>query len=414
MISRLAVLIVIFGWVLFFSHISMDYMHYRGMVFQHYLKPDNPFEHIFHLEIISFLAVSHLAAHLIQQRKRLLHEVRVSRDELSHILGEWRTTLDSLPYGVMLVNKEFNIIRANRYISELSGIPLGELNRYSCYEVVHRGGIPDNCPIKRSILSRSSEFSEFYDEPNDRYFIHSATPVLDGNEIRAFAYSMIDVTELRKKERVLQDSRDAFFNILLDLNEAYNTLKETQNSILIAFSNAIDAKSPWTKGHSERVTMYAMKIAGEMGIDEDGLNDLRIGGLLHDIGKIGTYDVILDKPSRLTDEEFSVVRMHPVNGERIIKPIKGLAGILPIIRSHHERYDGKGYPDGLKGEDIPLLARILCVADSYDSMTSDRPYRPSPGREYAIMEIKRCSGTQFDPRVVDAFMRVIEKERGDK
>ncbi|MDP2279231.1 MAG: HD-GYP domain-containing protein [Nitrospirota bacterium] len=145
-----------------------------------------------------------------------------------------------------------------------------------------------------------------------------------------------------------------------------------------------------------------------MGLSERKIEDIRIAALLHDIGKIGTYDIVLDKPGKLTDEELALVKMHPAKGEEILRPIKQLQYILPIIRYHHERMDGSGYPDRLKGDEIPLLAKILCAADSFDSMTADRPYRPSPGKEHAIAELKRCSGTQFDPEVVEAFLRALE------
>ncbi|GAB4541061.1 MAG: hypothetical protein Fur0020_10390 [Thermodesulfovibrionia bacterium] len=412
-VSRLAIGIGVFGWLLFLSYIVYDYIHYRGMLLYHFIKPDNPFEYFFHLTIIASLIGSQITAYLIQQRKRLLLETMASKERIFNMLNEWRVTLDSLPYGVMLIDRDLNIIRANRYISELSGIPLNELHGHKCYEILHNNkGLLGNCPIKRSILSKSSESTEFYDDVNDRYFIASATPILNNkDEIIAFSHPLIDITDLKKKELSLRDAKDAFFNLLLDIKKAYDSLERLYDDLLLAFSTAIDAKSPWTRGHSERVTSYAITIAREMGLNSYDLKILKTAGLLHDIGKIGTYDVILDKPSRLTDEELSIMMQHPKIGEAILKPIDGFRDVLSIIRSHHERYDGKGYPDGLKGEEIPLLARILFVADSFDSMTSDRPYRPAPGLGYAIEELKRHSGTQFDPDVVKAFLRVIEKDR---
>lgn len=412
MISRLAIGVSAFGWLLFFSYIGYDYLNYRGMLLQHFIKPHNPFEYLFHFIILSSLILLNITAYLINQRKRLLHEARSSEKRLHNILQEWRVTLDSLPYGVMLLDKDFNILRANRYISGLSGIPLNKLHGHKCYEILHNNKAwLDNCPLNKALLTKSTENVEFYDDARDRYFIASATPILgESNEIIGFSHPLIDITELKKKELSLRDAKDAFFNLLIDLKEAYNSLESLYNELLIAFSTAIDAKSPWTRGHSERVTNYAITIAREMGIDGDDINILKTAGLLHDIGKIGTYDVILDKPSKLTDEELSIMKQHPRIGEEILKPINGFKNVLSIVRSHHERFDGSGYPDGLKGEDIPLLARILFVADSFDSMTSDRPYRPAPGIGYAIEELKRCSGTQFDPDVVSAFLRVLERE----
>lgn len=197
--------------------------------------------------------------------------------------------------------------------------------------------------------------------------------------------------------------------VALENARLYEELQQLLINTITSLASAIDAKSPWTRGHSERVTKYAVQIAKELGLEEAELERIRLAGLLHDVGKIGTYDILLDKPERLTDKEFALVKKHPEKGVEILQPIKQLNGVIPAILHHHERYDGKGYPEGLKEEEIPLCARILCVADSFDSMTADRPYRPAPGKEYAISEFKRCSGTQFDPKVVEAFLKVLDR-----
>ncbi|MEW6714195.1 MAG: HD domain-containing phosphohydrolase, partial [Nitrospirota bacterium] len=197
--------------------------------------------------------------------------------------------------------------------------------------------------------------------------------------------------------------------VALENARLYEDLEGLLINTIASLASAIDAKSPWTKGHSERVTGYAIEIAREMGMKEKDIEHIRLCGLLHDIGKIGTYDIILDKPEQLSDQEFELVKKHPEKGAEIIEPIKQLKGLIKGILYHHERYDGKGYPDGLRSEDIPLCARILTVADSFDSMTSDRPYRLSPGKEHAINELKRCAGTQFDPKVVESFLKVLTR-----
>lgn len=219
------------------------------------------------------------------------------------------------------------------------------------------------------------------------------------------------ITDLKKKEQHFQMGREAFLNMLEDTHEAYNELKNLFVGLVTAMVNALDAKSPWTKGHSERVSGYAEKIAIKMGFDEKEIKNLRLSGLLHDIGKIGTYDYLLEKQAGLDDEEYNVVKKHPDQGARILGGIKQMSEIVPIIRHHHEKVDGTGYPDGLTGKDIPLLAKILHVADSFDSMTSDRPYRRAPGIEYAISEFKKYSDIQFDPLVVDVFLEILNEER---
>ncbi|MBM2838921.1 MAG: hypothetical protein HW415_1546, partial [Deltaproteobacteria bacterium] len=186
-------------------------------------------------------------------------------------------------------------------------------------------------------------------------------------------------------------------------------LEELFISVVKSLSSAIDAKSPWTAGHSERVTKYALDIAKQMGLSEKELKSLELAGLLHDVGKIGTYESILDKPAKLNDEEQAVMRQHPVMGAEILAHIKQLKDIIPGVKYHHEFYDGTGYPEGLKGEAIPLYARILTVADTVDAMGADRPYRKGRATDVIIAELKRCSGTQFDPKVAEAFLKIEGK-----
>ena len=144
-----------------------------------------------------------------------------------------------------------------------------------------------------------------------------------------------------------------------------------------------------------------------MGFSKKELQDLEIGGLLHDIGKLGTYEAILDKAGKLTDEEINMIKQHPLKGAEILSPIKQLKNCISAAKYHHEYYNGKGYPEGLKGEEIPLTARIICIADRVDAMGADRPYRKGKPMDEIVAELKRWSGTQFDPKVVEAFLRVI-------
>lgn len=180
----------------------------------------------------------------------------------------------------------------------------------------------------------------------------------------------------------------------------YNNLVSTLKSLVMS----IEARDSYTKQHSERVTKYALQIAEVMNLDEEEREVIKFGGYLHDIGKIGVKDTVLLKPGKLTDEEFEEIKRHSEIGDNILKPIKFFPKERDLIRHHHERYDGRGYPDGLGGEDIPLTARILAVADTYDAMTSTRPYRKALEHKVAVEEIIRCAGKQFDPKVVEAFL----------
>jgi putative nucleotidyltransferase with HDIG domain len=188
---------------------------------------------------------------------------------------------------------------------------------------------------------------------------------------------------------------------------AESELRALNKELVLSFANALDAKSPWTMGHSERVASFALAIAKEMQFNEHDMEMLKIGSLLHDIGKIGTYDVILEKTEPLTEKEWELIKMHPSKGAAILNPVGQLQKVIPIVKYHHERFDGKGYPDGLKGHDIPLLARILCVADSFDAVTANRPYKPAMDKEEAIGYIRQQAGTQFDPDIVKIFLKVL-------
>lgn len=178
---------------------------------------------------------------------------------------------------------------------------------------------------------------------------------------------------------------------------------------LRTFANAIDAKDKYTNGHSLRVAAYTLELAKKLNVSPEDQERLYYIALLHDIGKIGIPDRILNKPGKLTPEEIEVIRRHPAIGGEILKDFKSLPGISDGARYHHERYDGKGYNEGLKGEEIPFFARIICVADSYDTMAGGRRYSQSRDSDFIKEELKRCSGTQFDPVVVDAMLQIIEE-----
>jgi putative nucleotidyltransferase with HDIG domain len=170
-----------------------------------------------------------------------------------------------------------------------------------------------------------------------------------------------------------------------------------------ALALALDARDPYTAGHSERVSAISVAIGSEMALDEDDLDILRLGALLHDIGKIGISDHVLRKPGPLTDAEFEAIKEHPVMGARILRTVPFLARHLPIVELHHERPDGKGYPHGLRAHEIPLLARIVHVADAFDAITSARAYRPARAASDALQELWRHAGSQFDAEVVQAL-----------
>ncbi len=192
------------------------------------------------------------------------------------------------------------------------------------------------------------------------------------------------------------------------LQDTYEQLEKSYMESIEVLRQTVDAKDPYTRGHSDRVSDYSVLIGKHMGLDEDSLKTLKIGGLFHDIGKIGVPDHILLKPGKLTDDEYSEIKNHPSIGAHILSTATIFANLIPVVKHHHERYDGRGYPSKLAGNDIPFLARIAAVADTYDAMTSKRPYRDALPLDVVIEEIRKNSGTQFDPEIADVFLDLLE------
>ncbi|MFO8061252.1 MAG: HD-GYP domain-containing protein, partial [Bacillota bacterium] len=184
-------------------------------------------------------------------------------------------------------------------------------------------------------------------------------------------------------------------------------MDSVRSSLISSLMNALTEKSQENEDHAERLEIMAVAVGREMGLDDNYLADLTLLARLHDLGKVVLPDEILSKEGPLTDEEWMQIRTHPEAGFRIAQTSPEMAPVARAILSHHERYDGKGYPQGIKGEEIPLIARVIAVADAYDAMTSGRPYRPAITHREAIDEIERCAGTQFDPRIAQIFVRIF-------
>jgi response regulator RpfG family c-di-GMP phosphodiesterase/signal transduction histidine kinase len=222
-----------------------------------------------------------------------------------------------------------------------------------------------------------------------------------------------DSVELKARIRALLRIRRVESELAMvnrNLKMRTSDLVDQQRSLFLStvksLVSAIDAKDEYTRHHSTRVTDFTLKMASKMSFSEKEMGDLELASLLHDVGKIAVPETILNKPGRLTDQEFALIKEHPSRGESILRPVIELKEISRVVRAHHEHYDGTGYPDGLKGREIPLGARIMAVADAYDSITSERPYRKAASHRFAVKEIIRCSGTQFDPEVVEHFLEV--------
>ena len=231
-------------------------------------------------------------------------------------------------------------------------------------------------------------------------------PVCRGEQVLGHMLGIRDSSkdELGTVEADLMKSTAMMLAVHLINKRQFVDLQLMLESTIQAFVCAIDAKDPYTHGHSTRVCNLSVAIAKTLGYDENQLDNLRMGAILHDIGKIGIDDAVLRKPSQLSKEEFEHIKTHPVIGYEIIKSIPKFKPFLPAVRSHHECWDGSGYPDGLKGENIPMDARIVAVADGFDAMTSDRPYRNGMSLEKVCQIMREGRGTQWATRVVDALL----------
>src|SRR5262245_28593467 len=281
--------------------------------------------------------------------------------------------------------------------------------------------------VARILLTGYAEIQVAIEAINHGEIFRLLTKPWNDSELRATVRQAFDAVAMRSEVRRLNELTQSQNASLSEMNaslerkvaertgelEAKNKeLRHAYLSTIRALSEAVDAKDPYTRGHSERVGVYASRIARELGCRRDFIERIYLAGLLHDIGKIGVPDAIIGKPSKLTPEEYALMKRHPEIGARILEPVAFLADIVPCVRHHHEWYDGSalGYPERLARTLIPYPSRIILVADTVEAMTSDRPYRKALPLERVVEEIERFRGTQSDPDAADAFLRIAERE----
>ena len=228
-------------------------------------------------------------------------------------------------------------------------------------------------------------------------------------ELELAVFSVKKAIEQTKMEEELESYHKNLKKLVAErtekLQEAYHTLKKAHLDSVKVLAEAIDAKDPYTRGHSDRVRQMSLRIATSLRFNEERMEILEYGALLHDIGKIGVKDEILQKPGPLSAEEYQTIREHPLIGVRILEGVEFFKDKIPMIRNHHEQFDGKGYPDRLVGEAIPLEARIIAVPDAFDAMTSSRPQRENRALEEILSDMEQQKGRQFDPRILEIFLR---------
>lgn len=211
--------------------------------------------------------------------------------------------------------------------------------------------------------------------------------------------------------RLYNDIQEKNNTYLQEIEKKNQEIQQVTLQTITTIANIIDAKDEYTKGHSQRVAEYSAALARELGYSQEAVNNVRYIALLHDIGKIGIPDAVLKKPGRLSEEEFSLMKQHVTIGNRILQDNTVIKDLYKGAKFHHERYDGKGYAEGLKGDQIPEIARIICLADSYDAMTSNRVYRKRLSDEDVMSELRKNSGSQFDPAMVEVFVRMLSEHK---
>lgn len=319
----------------------------------------------------------------------------------------FEAVLAQMPEGIIIIGKDDRILFVNEKGEQI--------RRIAAANVVGRSVLschPDKSHerVRRALdylkAGKQKDFTRMVvDHVNDRYYENTYAGIRNarGEYIGSIVISR-DVIERRK----LDEERATYLRNLEErLAELTKQLEDLFVSSMSSLVNVLEAKDPYTEGHSLRVCETAVKMAEHRwGVSQEA-RDVELAAKLHDIGKIAIREAVLNKPARLTDEEFAHIKTHPVIGERILSPFGKLKAVTLYIRHHHERFDGSGYPDGLSGEQIPVGARILAIADSYDAMVSTRPYRAAMEPAKAVKEIESGAGTQFDPEWCEVFLELF-------
>jgi putative nucleotidyltransferase with HDIG domain len=315
----------------------------------------------------------------------------------------------------LLARHPAQVVVTDQRMPEMSGVDLLSSVRERHPDVV------------RMMLTGYTEMTIAVDAINRGEIFRLITKPWNDEELKATLRQACDHYDLKQEiKRLNQVTREQNFK-LQDMNrnleqkvrertkqlaQKHEELRQAYVQTIGALAEAVDAKDAYTRGHSERVGVYASKIASEMGFPKEFIERVYIAGLLHDVGKIGVRDAVITKPDRLDADEYEEIMMHPEIGARILEPVSFLADIVSCVRHHHEWFDGsdRGYPLRLRGDQIPLPSRIILVADTVEAMTSDRPYRRALPLEHVVRELHKFSGSQFDPVCVDAMLRLLERE----
>lgn len=326
--------------------------------------------------------------------KKVQHKILVVDDEdanlrlLKRVLGREYVVLEaqSGDEGLKhLESNEVSLIISDQRMPGMTGVQLLEKSRDIRPDAI------------KMLLTGYTDLDALIGAINDGRVYKYIQKPWDAEELKLTVKRALESYDLKKRNDWLLD----------ELKSAMTELEELSMGTIRALADALDAKCDYTAGHSLRVSRFSVVIGKKLGLSDDQLRDIELGGILHDIGKIGVPESILWKPDKLNKEEKEIMARHPVKSAQIIGELKGLKRAREYVRHHHEYFDGSGYPDGLAGDDIPIGARLIMVSDAYDAMTTDRPYRDAIGHDKAMEELKRMSGKQFDPDVVEALLELV-------
>ncbi len=300
-----------------------------------------------------------------------------------------RGIIDNTPAAFLVIDKEFNVQFANEYIVKIAGITYEEIIGKKCHIVKGRMDICENCIVKKAFQTGQKQYRlnrEIDRGGNVRYNDNFGVPLY--NDTGEFDYVVEILTDRTEEMRYQKQIISDFYSIV--------------DTLIVI----VEAKDPHTGDHSKSVRDLSVLIAERLGLSDAEKRDIYVAASLHDVGKIGIPDAILNKPGSLTNDEYDLIKQHPRIGVGLLSKLSGFNNLKENILHHHERWDGRGYPDGISGKDISIGARIITVADAYDAMTSDRSYRKAMTHSYAAKQLIEGSGTHFDRRVVNAFLDV--------
>lgn len=344
------------------------------------------------LQFLSILALGVMAVLHFNSRQEAKTAFTLSKQALEE-QPTVASVFQKLPCAAVVISPEYRLLNVNKEVTELTGWKREEMIGRVCYEFFGTGEVCSNCPVKETYRTHRVHQNlkcERTRGNKEIYIEQTAIPIFNPNGTLEHVMEVVfDVTD---RIRLEQENSNLFLQVV------------------DALTHLIERRDVSTGHHSDRVRELAVEIGRELGLETDEVEEISMAGMLHDIGKIGIPEYILNKPGRLTPEEYEIIKQHPQIGYDAIKNIKPLAKIAQAVLYHHEKYNGTGYPSGKAGEEIPFTARILAVADVWEAITDNRIYRAAMTQERAVTVMEEGRGTHFDPEVLEAFFRVLAQK----